>query len=57
MGNNIDLDCGKITDPDMVVGSSLSLAVTIVASGNNGSPNCYGPNSSMDHGRKHELRR
>lgn len=53
---NIDLGCGRITDPDMVLGSRLGLVVSIPG-GSKGHPDQYGPSSSLDRDPKCGQRR
>lgn len=54
---SIDLDCGRTTDPDMVLCISLGLVATMVPGDGKGHPDGYGPSSSVDYGPKHGPRR
>lgn len=40
MGINIDLGCGRTTDPDMVLSSSLGLVITMALGGSKGPQIC-----------------
>lgn len=57
MGVNIDLSCGRTMDPNMVFGSSPGLLSSIVPSSSKGSPDQYGPSSSMEYGLNPRQRR
>lgn len=49
---NIDLGCGRITDPDMGLGLVVS-----IPGGSKGRPGQYGPSSSLDRDPKYGQRR
>lgn len=48
IGTNIDFSCGRTWDADMILGSSLGLAVTMVPGDGKGHPDQYGTAAAVD---------